>query len=307
MRSVIMAGGYATRLLPLTETRPKSLLPVAGIPLIEYLVKRIPGTEIAVTINRKFEGAFRKWKSECPGGKDIHLCIEDTRDEEGKLGTIGALAHFIEKENVKEDLLVVAGDNLFEFDISDFMNRFSGNILIALHDMKDPQKVRGRYGVAALSGGKILTFEEKPEFPQSALISTGVYVLPERALPLLSEFLMCQEGEQRMLGGSRDAPGHFVEWVLERENVDGFPFEDAWFDIGDRESYIQANMEYGHKSYVGRGCSIERSILEESVVLDGVTMVDCTIRRSIVDEGCELEGVTLAESIVGAGSKIRKC
>ncbi|MGC1123090.1 MAG: sugar phosphate nucleotidyltransferase [Candidatus Methanofastidiosia archaeon] len=307
MKSVIMAGGYATRLLPLTETRPKSLLPVAGIPIINYIVEKIPCNEILVSTNRKFEGAFRKWESEFRTEKDIRLFVEETHGEKEKLGTIGALAYLIEKENLREDLLVVAGDNLFEFDVSDFLNHYMGNILIALHDMKDMQEVKGRYGAAVLEGEKVLTFEEKPENPRSTLVSTGVYVFPERVLPFFSEFLKCEKMEGRTPGRGKDALGYFIEWLLKRENVDGFSFEGVWYDIGDRKSYIQANMGYGHQSYVGKGCTIERSTLEESVILDHVTAVDCTIRRSIVDEGCELEGVTLVESIVGAGSKIKKC
>jgi glucose-1-phosphate thymidylyltransferase len=307
MKSVIMAGGYATRLLPLTETRPKSLLPVAGIPIINYIVEKIPCSEVLVSINRKFEGAFRKWKSEYRTEKDIQLFVEETYGEKEKLGTLGALAYFVEKENVEEDLLVVAGDNLFEFDVSDFLNHFMGNTLIALHSMKDLQKVKGRYGVAVLKEGKVYSFEEKPELPRSTLVSTGIYVFPERILPLFSDFLLCERGEGTIPGGGKDAPGYFIEWLLKRENVDGFSFEGAWYDIGDRKSYIQANMGYGHGLYVGKGCTIERSTLEESVILDHVTAVDCIIQRSIIDEGCELEGVTLVESVVGAGSRIRKC
>jgi glucose-1-phosphate thymidylyltransferase len=307
MKSVIMAGGYATRLLPLTETRPKSLLPVAGVPIINYIVEKIPCNEIVVSINRKFEGAFRKWKSEYCSQKDIQLFVEETYEEKEKLGTLGALAYFIEKENVEEDLLVVAGDNVFGFDVSDFLNHFANNILIALHDMRDLQKVKGRYGVAVLKKGKVCSFEEKPEVPRSTLVSTGIYVFPERVLPLFSEFLLRERGEGTEPGRGKDAPGYFIQWILERERVDGFPFEGSWYDIGDRTSYIQANMGYGHGSYVGKGCTIERSAIEESVILDHVTAVDCTIQRSVIDEDCELEGVTLVESIVGAGSKIRKC
>lgn len=306
MRSLIMAGGFATRLLPLTETRPKSLLPVAGIPLINYIVERMPGDEVLVSTNKKFEGAFRRWRSEVQSEKDIQFVVEEPRDEEEKLGTIGALAYFIEKENVAEDLLVVAGDNLFEFDMVDFLSHFTDTILIALHDMKDSD-VKGKYGVAELKEGRVLTFQEKPQNPRSTLVSTGVYLFPERVLPLFSEFLTYEGMNGRLPGKGKDAPGYFIEWVLERENVDGFPFEEAWHDIGDRKSYIQANMEYGHESYVGKRCTIERSRLEESVVLDDVAVIDCILQRSIVDEGCRLEGITLVDSIVGAGSRIKKC
>ncbi|MBU7024784.1 MAG: NTP transferase domain-containing protein, partial [Theionarchaea archaeon] len=286
---------------------PKSLLPVAGIPIIDYIVEKISCDEIVVSINRKFEGAFRKWKSEYCSQKDIQFFVEETYDEKEKLGTLGALAYFIEKENVEEDLLVVAGDNVFEFDVSDFLNHFAGSILIALHDMKDLQKVKGRYGVAILKEGKICSFEEKPEVPRSTLVSTGIYMFPRKVLPLFSEFLLRERDEGTISEKGKDAPGYFIEWILEHENVDGFPFEGSWYDIGDRTSYIRANMGYGLGTYVGKGCTIERSTLEESVILDHVTAVDCTIQRSVIDEDCELEGVTLVESIVGAGSRIRKC
>ena len=232
--------------------------------------------------------------------------------KEEKLGTIGALAYLIGEKDIKEDLLVIAGDNLFEVDLSTVTKAYTGNTIVALYDILDRSAVKGKYGVAVVEKSKkpyksekshvkkckIVAFEEKPQQPLSTLVSTGVYIFPKDVLPLFSQFLAMGEG--------KDAPGYFIQWLCTQKKVKGFVFSGKWYDIGDRASYIKANMDYYKKVYIGKSCTIVNSNIEDSVVLDKVKIKNACIRGCIIDENTEIEGIKIEKCIIGKGSKIKK-
>ena len=122
MEAIILAGGYAKRLWPVTKNMPKQLLPVAGKPIIEYPIENIELTkgikETVISVNAYFEFNFREWFTKYQFRKRTKLVIEKTYSEEEKLGSIGALNYVINKLNMKGNILVIGGDNLFEFSFS---------------------------------------------------------------------------------------------------------------------------------------------------------------------------------------------
>ena len=120
MKVIILAAGYATRLYPLTLTQPKPLLPVAGQPMIDYVldnVAPIGGIDrVYVVTNAKFAGHFQQWADHYRANKsDLAITIvnDQSTDDSNKLGAIGDLHLVVTKENIDDDLIVVAGDNLF--------------------------------------------------------------------------------------------------------------------------------------------------------------------------------------------------
>lgn len=302
MKAIILAGGYARRLWPITRERPKPLLPVAGRPIIEYVLERLPeelGPPI-ISINRRFAEEFERWRRGYP--REVELVVEETHSEEEKLGAVGALAFLIEELNLKEDLLILGGDNIFEFDLKEFLKAYRGRPLIALHDLGDPERVRSRYGVAEVCDGRIVEFQEKPGEPRSTLVSTACYLYPARVLPLVGEFLaQAQQG--------KDAPGYFNEWLLtrKREPLEAFIFREGWFDIGDRASYIEANARYldGRELWTGEQVVIERSQVRRSVIFDRVRIEDSLIEDCVIDSDVELKGVELRRALIGRGTNIR--
>ena len=301
MKTILLAGGYATRLLPITTDRPKPLLPVAGKPIIDYILasSSLPGRPI-VSTNRWFVSQFEAWQAN--SGWDVELVVEETTREEEKLGTVGAMAFLVQKLRIDEDILVIGGDNIFEFSIENFLAAYHGRPLVALFDLKDLERVREQYGVAIVEDNRVVDFQEKPQQPKSTLASTACYIYPKQVLPLISEFYRYAEA-------GKDAPGYFTEWLLKEKGlqIDPFIFETGWYDIGDRTSYIEANQHYsGCDTYTGENVVIDSSTIKNSVILDNVMVKDCEIIGCVIDQGCVLEGVTLENCLVKAGSIVRR-
>ncbi|MCG2822008.1 MAG: NTP transferase domain-containing protein, partial [Candidatus Atribacteria bacterium] len=119
MKAIILAGGYAKRLWPLTKNKPKQLLLVGGRPMIEYIMEKLETQEeidqIIISTNEKFEDNFKQWLPGHKSSKNIELVIEPTLSEKDKLGSVGALGYLIKKKNIGEELMIIGGDNLFEF------------------------------------------------------------------------------------------------------------------------------------------------------------------------------------------------
>src|SRR5204862_2993608 len=127
MKVIILAAGYATRLYPLTLTQPKPLLPVAGKPMIEYVLDNlspISGIDrVYVVTNEKFAGHFQKWADQYRATKsklEFTIVNDHSTDDTNKLGAIGDMHLVITQEKIDDDLIVVAGDNLFSQSVAGF-------------------------------------------------------------------------------------------------------------------------------------------------------------------------------------------
>jgi len=329
VKVLIMAGGYATRLWPITKDNPKALLPVGEKRIIDYILEKVLTLDLPVYIstNRFFESHFRPVAEEY----GVELIVEDTLHEEEKLGTIGAMKKAVDELGL-DDYLVIAGDNLFSFSLEDFLARYSGETLIAVYDVGDLELAK-RYGVVVLEGDRVVAFEEKPAQPRSTLISTGVYVFPERVMELLDEYLR---------DGNRDSPGYFVQWLLARgEPIKAYRFSEYWYDIGSADSYLEAlktllkesrieeiqispyakiippvvikrgakilgRSIIGPFAYIGEECLIENSDVSDSIIFRKTVIRNATIWRSIIDEKCEIRNLELRKSLVGGHAKIQR-
>lgn len=141
MKSLILASGFGTRLYPLTFNKAKGLLEYKGKPLISHIVDKIPqNIDILVNTNKKFEADFCHWQSTL--NREITLCIEPVFSEEQSLGAVGSLAHWVRAKNINDDLLVIASDNYFEFDLSKFISFYDGeNTLVPVCQIADKKSV----------------------------------------------------------------------------------------------------------------------------------------------------------------------
>lgn len=224
MKCLILAGGFGTRLYPLTITKAKALLEYKGKPILTHIVDRIPqGMDVLISINRKFEDDFRHWQKGI--GREVEICIEDVWTTEQKQGAVSSLNFWINHKNITEDLLVIAGDNYFEFDLSRFILAYDGNnSLVAVCHIDDPRKA-SQFGTVRLDKHKIVELEEKPDKPKSSLIATACYVFPLRVFRRLSQY--CS-------GGKRDNLGNFISYLIDTDEVHAYTFAELWLDIGSR-------------------------------------------------------------------------
>lgn len=316
MKAFILAGGFATRLWPLTEKRAKPLLPLAGKPLLSHIVEQIP-THIPVTVstNAAFEGGFHEWKQTIDR-PNIDVRIEHTRSDDEKLGTLGATAQWIEHEGIDDDILLLTGDNYFGFNMNTFVDRFSGQALVAAFDIGDTEKAKAFGTIILDSDGKhIQGFEEKPRQPKSTLVSTGCSILPASTLGDLRAFAKIKPD---------NVGGIFEELLRLGKSVECFTFKEPWFDIGSFEAYIDATKELiGEKNIidatshmegtmtegsivVGPNCHITNCQLHDVVLFGNCRIDDCVLRHCIIDDGCTMKKVDLTGKMLRANTTLTR-
>ena len=156
----------------------------------------------------------------------MEILVEEVLSEDQKLGAVGSLNFWIENKQIDEDLLVIAGDNYFEFDLAEFIARYDGrNTLLAIYDIGDKDKAR-ELGVVQLDGHRITEFQEKPAKPKSSLVATACYIFTPRVFPLLRQY--CQPG-------TRDNLRSFVAYLVDKDEVCTYSFTEPWVDIGSVE------------------------------------------------------------------------
>lgn len=242
MKGLILAAGYGTRLYPLTLERPKTLLEVGGKTILERLLEKIEKVEacneVYIVTNGRFYDVIDEWVSGHKYRFRVETINDKTMSNEDRLGAIGDIDLVLKLKQLKEDILIVAGDNLFEFDIVDFVSfaKKQGHLSIAFFDVKDKALAR-RYGIVALDRDRrVVDFVEKPQEPPSTLASTGIYYLPAGKLEKFSEYMRT--------ANPKDAPGHFMKWMAENDKAFGFVFTEGWYDIGDLVSLGKADEEY---------------------------------------------------------------
>src|SRR6185295_16565490 len=172
MKVIILAAGYATRLYPLTMTQPKPLLPVAGKPMVEYVLDNlapIGGLDrIYVVTNAKFAGHFQRWADNYRETKtklDFAIINDGSTDDSNKLGAIGDLHLVLVRERLDDDVIVVAGDNLFSEELGEFGRfcRAKQAPVLAVYDVGDLDQVKQYNSISVDATGRITFFEEKPK------------------------------------------------------------------------------------------------------------------------------------------------
>jgi len=243
LKALILSAGYATRLWPLTKNKPKPLLDVKGKPIIEHILSHLKEMDkidkIYVVTNEKFTPEFEDWAAGFKFPKPIKIVNDMTISNEDRKGAVGDMHYAIQEEKIDDELLVIAGDNLFEYKISDFYKFYlqKKSSVLACKDLGGKQEVAGKFGVVEIDENKkIIGFEEKPQDPKTSLAATACYLFTKEDVAEIKKYME--------FGNKPDNPGDFIKWLSNHKPVYAFIFKEQWYDIGSFESLGRAREEF---------------------------------------------------------------
>ncbi len=323
MKVLILAGGFATRLWPLTERRAKPLLLLNGKTILAHILEKIPqDIEIILLTNQRFRSDFIL-ELQRLGRRNVEIFLEDAVSDGEKLGALGAISAAIDHYTIREDIMVLAGDNLLpDLKFSALVCR-PDNAKLAVRDVEDLYEAR-KFGVVGIKSSefkelnskpkeqRIVDFEEKPAKPKSTLVSTGFMSFGRELLPILQDF---SKKEPDALGGI------FPTLLEAGKEVLAISVGGEWFDVGSFETYLSAhkvlqkskepvirgrvrNSELVGSIYIGEGALVENSVIVDSIIYPGTKLINCRISNTVIDEDCHFEGVDLNCKLVRRNTKV---
>lgn len=245
MKVIVLAAGYATRLYPLTLTQPKPLLLVADKPMIDHVLDNlapIPDIDrVYIVTNAKFVHHFQKWADHYRSFKtklNFSVVNDGSTDESNRLGAIGDLHLVLMREKLDDDLIVVAGDNLFSESLGEFWKfaRQKNAPVLAVYDVGNLNEIKKYNAISMDAQGRITFFEEKPQQPRSTVTGIALYYYPRATVPLIKQYIA--------EGNNPDQPGRLVQWLYPRIPFYTWRVPGIWYDIGGKEALEEANRVF---------------------------------------------------------------
>lgn len=260
MKLVVLGAGYATRLYPLTLNQPKPLLEVAGKPMLEHVLDNLAPIEeidhVYVVTNAKFVEHFTRWAEGRRGkkaGPEISVINDHSTDDSNKLGAIGDLHLVLTQAALEDDVVVVAGDNLFSEPLGAFGDycREKAAPVLAVYDVGDLEAIKKYNSIDVDEDGRITFFEEKPANPRSTLTGIALYYYPKSALPLIRRYV--EEGN------NPDQPGRLVQWMYRQTPFYTWRVPGIWYDVGSKETLEEADRIFSRHGAGGAAARTEQT------------------------------------------------
>lgn len=242
MKCIILAAGYATRLYPLTENFPKPLLEVKGKSILDWLIDDIETChkidEYIIISNHKFINHFTKWQQNKNIDTKITVLDDGTTSNENRLGAVVDIEFAIEKLNLQDDLLVIAGDNVLDFSLTNFISYYEEkkSSCIMRYFTDDKKRLQKSANILIDENELVKEMIEKPEHPISNWCVPAFYIYSREDVPKVKEAIDS--------GCAKDAPGSFICWLHKKSNVYAYLMPGQRYDIGTLETYEQVNKEY---------------------------------------------------------------
>lgn len=237
MTAVILAAGYATRLYPLTENFPKPLLEVGGKSITDRLIDDLEGIvgRFVVISNHKFFPIFEAWAE---GRDNITVLDDGTVSNETRLGAVKDIKLAVDTLGLEDDLFVMAGDNVLDFSLKDFVKyaKAVGTSAVMCHEENRPEALRKTAVITVGDEGLITSYEEKPAEPKGNLAVPPFYYYRAEDAALIGEALGS--------GCGYDAPGSFAAWLSSRVPMHAWRMIGKRYDIGDIASYEDVRRRF---------------------------------------------------------------
>ena len=310
-KALLLAGGYGTRLFPLSLRIPKAMVPVAGRPVLEHLVRVCVSagiTDIVVSLNTNQRVIEEYFGDGSRFGAKMSYAYEQSASDEDKLGAIGAIQYALEKTGGASECVVLGGDNVFYgLDVKAMAaaHKKRGAVAsIALYSLSDPRDAP-QYGIAEVdASSRLVRFKEKPAPHEvfSNKVATAAYYLEES---FVREYLPAYVEKMKAQGGKADKLGDLWQHFVKELPLYGHAFQGMWGDTNNAKTYIEAHKQamnfIAPTSLSGLECTIYRP--GNVCVAKARVSPDATIKGpAIIDEGCVIE----AGAVIGAGTHLMK-
>ncbi|MGB0617315.1 MAG: sugar phosphate nucleotidyltransferase [Candidatus Poseidoniaceae archaeon] len=308
MHGVIMAGGRGTRLQPLTDHRPKPMVPLLGRPVIDYVKDAMLDagvSELVVTTGYRGDDLATHVSSWSEDG--VHARVNRESTPMGTAGSVRLLADVL-----TSTFIVGSGDGVSTLDVSALLahHRATGAALtIGLVEVEDPSSF-GIVGLGAtndadvdgdLRGGYVRRFAEKPALKDafSRLINAGVYIVEPEALAMVPAGVKYDF--------SRDLFPSMLEAGLP---IAGLMLDGLWFDIGEPHHLLeaQATLLGGPQAFLHDGAMVEDGAsVHASLLMDDATVAtECTVDSTILGVGVTVgKGAVLKRCVIGDGAVVQ--
>ena len=240
MKCLILAAGYATRLYPLTENFPKPLLKVGEKTILDWLIDDIDTLglvdEYVVISNHKFAHHFDAWAKEKQ--QKITVVDDGTESNETRLGAVKDIQFAMDKLELDDEMLVIAGVNVLDFSLTKFISyaKEKGTSCIMRYYEESEAKLK-KCGVVTIDADdSVLDMTEKPEQPASHWCCPPFYYYTKEDAKLVEQGIAA--------GCGTDAPGSYVAWLCKQTKVHAMEMPGSRYDIGNLESYEKVQKEY---------------------------------------------------------------
>lgn len=246
MNGILLAAGYGTRMYPLTRNRPKALLPLAGRPILDYLLddlQEVPELDrLLLVVNARFAEQFQRWADARQQVLPLRILNDGSTCDDNRLGAVADIRFALhERDALEQSAYILATDNLPRFDLGDLVEFSDGGGHCAVFAIPERNRERlRRTGVAEIDAdGRVVAFQEKPDNPRGSHRIPPFYVYTPEALQMVEEYL----GQ----GGDPDAPGNLLGWLVERVEVRALERPAGTYDLGTIEEYDRTRREFQHK------------------------------------------------------------
>ncbi len=240
MKCLILAAGYATRLYPLTENFPKPLLEVGDKTILDWLVDDIDESglvdEYIVISNHKYACHFDEWSK--TKTQKVTVVDDGTSTNETRLGAVKDIQFAIDRLNIDDDMLVIAGDNVLDFSLTKFIHYAKEKNASCIMRYYEPefQKLLKCGVVTVNDDDKVLSMTEKSPTPATNWCCPPFYYYTKEDARLVPQGIES--------GCGTDAPGSYIAWLCTQTSVYAMEMPGKRYDIGNLESYENVKKDY---------------------------------------------------------------